>query len=709
MLAADAGHHELIEQLLEIGASVRAEDRQGRTALSRACEAGHVRAAKALTDGGAEICHRDHRGLTCKQLAADNNPPIVLELLSETAVMEEDSTDGATAGGELKHERPRKISKELHRLLCEAGFTQHRAVCQQRLADLLEEGSRALTQEDRQMTGSFAEGWANSLVQVNGRTGADSDIDWTVLVPGQTFHLKGACVNSTACRHARLLAVNEGHAQVDVGSGSQPAITAPACGVRPTQDTCRAIQCCSGYFKYRIHILPKYFLTPVHLVSATRPDSSNELRVSFSFHERQIMRNLSTVQGQLFTMIKFIFKKYLPINMSTPGLKTYHAKTLLFFMLKKHAYFDSITQLWKPEHLAILLRGSLDMMLSFIDSSDSPHVCMPHFFMADAPLYFKNAGLGGEFDNTKARVRHQLALLRQDFSGVVTQLRQLVKPLQSPNFYFHPFTLLQTESIATQKALGPAPERHQRLFAAYAVIDDCLFELQKQSASKEALTRLLESINLVWCKCAYVCIKTMMHLKFGEPMLALSDVTALRNVTVKRGWKPAEILNPEEFPQLKFDWAWRFCFPCDTQPCFPFLPEFTQTLFTARLSQPRSAHVYVNFNCLSWSLQAELLKTDASINFDAWLEELREDPDLEELLTMAQYSNCPDHLWFCLQQIQAIKDERRIVMETQDEDKIQLVVDKLHRLLSRKSASPNQRQSEVANHVPTALDVCTHL
>uniref|UniRef100_A0A1I8FXL5 ANK_REP_REGION domain-containing protein n=2 Tax=Macrostomum lignano TaxID=282301 RepID=A0A1I8FXL5_9PLAT len=69
MLAADAGHHELIEKLIDLGASVRAEDSQGRTALSRACEAGHVRAAKALMDRGADASHRDGRSLTCGQLA----------------------------------------------------------------------------------------------------------------------------------------------------------------------------------------------------------------------------------------------------------------------------------------------------------------------------------------------------------------------------------------------------------------------------------------------------------------------------------------------------------------------------------------------------------------------------------------------------------------------------------------------------------------
>uniref|UniRef100_A0A1I8GT47 NTP_transf_2 domain-containing protein n=1 Tax=Macrostomum lignano TaxID=282301 RepID=A0A1I8GT47_9PLAT len=90
-------------------------------------------------------------------------------------------------------QQDRRLSEELYRLLSDAGFTYRRANCQQRLADWLQHVARVLTQDGRQMTGSYAEGWANSLVQVNGRTAADSDIDWTVLVAGQQFHLERGC------------------------------------------------------------------------------------------------------------------------------------------------------------------------------------------------------------------------------------------------------------------------------------------------------------------------------------------------------------------------------------------------------------------------------------------------------------------------------------------------------------------------------------
>uniref|UniRef100_A0A1I8I8C2 GXGXG domain-containing protein n=1 Tax=Macrostomum lignano TaxID=282301 RepID=A0A1I8I8C2_9PLAT len=119
-------------------------------------------------------------------------------------------------------QQDRFLSEELHRLLSNARFTEERAECQQNLADWLQGVAGVLTQDGnrRQMTGSYAEGWANSLVQVNGRTAADSDNDWTVLVAGQEFHLEGGCKGKYgSCRDdATRLQVTKGHALVAVGA-----------------------------------------------------------------------------------------------------------------------------------------------------------------------------------------------------------------------------------------------------------------------------------------------------------------------------------------------------------------------------------------------------------------------------------------------------------------------------------------------------------
>ncbi|PAA67646.1 hypothetical protein BOX15_Mlig009614g1, partial [Macrostomum lignano] len=655
MLAADAGHHELIHKLIDLGASLHAQDTHGRTALSRACQAGYVQAAKILIDNGADASHRDSQGLTCAQLAERFEQRQVLRLLNPTENPQHPQPAAQRLHQLSDHsEQDHRLSEELHRLLSDAGFTHQRAKCQQRLADWLEGVAQVLTQDRRQMTGSYAEGWANSLVQVNGRTAADSDIDWTVLVEGQEFHLEGGCKGrSGSCQNATRLQVTEGHAQVAVGAGSQPAVTATACGVRPAQDTCHAIECCSSFCKNRVKQLLGYS-DLVHLVRATRPSKTNELRVSFSFQEKHIMRDLSTVQGQLFTLTKFIFKRHLPLTLDTPGLKTYHAKTLLFFMLEKHGtdpkaeawwiplgiHGATKAEAWQPHNLITLLKESLDMMLSFIDSSSSPDECMPHFFMPDAPLYFKNAGIGGDFDNTKARVRDRLCELRSDIGGVVEQLRRLVRPLKSEKFYFHPFTLLPLTAppAVTEIREGSGHYEFYYKFAdVYSVVHQCVSELQSESSDRDTLMRQLSLLNhLQWCKCAALCMTAMAHLKFGES---------------------------EEAKRLAMEL------------------QRHQTLFTARLSQPLSSHLYVNFRCLSWSLQAELLRNRApAIAFDHWIEQLLGDPDLEELLTLAHYSDCREHVELSLQQMEMIEKERRVAMETQDEEKIGWVRQKLEGL-----------------------------
>lgn len=111
-----------------------------------------------------------------------------------------------------------QLSTRLHQLLNNAGFTEEKAEFQIRMADFIEGIAREVTGSDIRMTGSFADGWANSLVQVNGRTAADSDIDFTVLLPGDPLHLEGGCTCENQGDVSRLKVV-EGHAQLQVPAG----------------------------------------------------------------------------------------------------------------------------------------------------------------------------------------------------------------------------------------------------------------------------------------------------------------------------------------------------------------------------------------------------------------------------------------------------------------------------------------------------------
>uniref|UniRef100_A0A1I8IQ34 ANK_REP_REGION domain-containing protein n=1 Tax=Macrostomum lignano TaxID=282301 RepID=A0A1I8IQ34_9PLAT len=119
MLAADAGQHRLIQHLLEIEVSLDSvTDDDGRTALTRACMTGQVRAAKVLLDHGANALHKDKD--TSIQLAEKLGHYQIVRLF-----------DGMEADASK--------SIALHKLLKEAGFTWQRAKLQQKMADSMED------------------------------------------------------------------------------------------------------------------------------------------------------------------------------------------------------------------------------------------------------------------------------------------------------------------------------------------------------------------------------------------------------------------------------------------------------------------------------------------------------------------------------------------------------------------------------------------
>uniref|UniRef100_A0A1I8IYI6 ANK_REP_REGION domain-containing protein n=1 Tax=Macrostomum lignano TaxID=282301 RepID=A0A1I8IYI6_9PLAT len=177
MLAAGAGHHELVTALLHRGASVEAEDSEGWTALSRACRAGQLRVIRLL------LLMEDPTRITWTGWAAH-----VCSWPSSADTS--DRCCGCFRNGVLsKMLAPRQPLRMANRLALR-----------------------------------LTNGWANSLIQVNGRTGADSDIDWTIIMP-QVFHLAGGCHCEELQGNKRLQVV-QGHAQVEVGTGNQPAVAA---------------------------------------------------------------------------------------------------------------------------------------------------------------------------------------------------------------------------------------------------------------------------------------------------------------------------------------------------------------------------------------------------------------------------------------------------------------------------------------------------
>jgi ankyrin repeat protein len=71
--AADNGCATLAQRLLEAGASVQAQDREGSMALIHAARAGHAPMIKLLLDHGADVNQRNIKGATPLYIAAENN------------------------------------------------------------------------------------------------------------------------------------------------------------------------------------------------------------------------------------------------------------------------------------------------------------------------------------------------------------------------------------------------------------------------------------------------------------------------------------------------------------------------------------------------------------------------------------------------------------------------------------------------------------
>jgi len=86
--AADEGHWETVQVLLDAGADANAEGEEGMTALMAAAYAGHTQTVKALLDAGAEVDARDNDGWTALMQVTNGGTEIVKILLDAGADLE---------------------------------------------------------------------------------------------------------------------------------------------------------------------------------------------------------------------------------------------------------------------------------------------------------------------------------------------------------------------------------------------------------------------------------------------------------------------------------------------------------------------------------------------------------------------------------------------------------------------------------------------
>jgi hypothetical protein len=90
MAAANDGHPQAIERLLDNGANIDLKDKEGQTALMVACVAGRLDCVRTLVDRKADIDMTDPRGETALTLAGDGGEVDIVELLKNKGAQRTD-------------------------------------------------------------------------------------------------------------------------------------------------------------------------------------------------------------------------------------------------------------------------------------------------------------------------------------------------------------------------------------------------------------------------------------------------------------------------------------------------------------------------------------------------------------------------------------------------------------------------------------------
>ncbi|XP_025103600.1 ankyrin repeat and death domain-containing protein 1A-like isoform X1 [Pomacea canaliculata] len=80
-LAAEAGHLDIVDKLLQMGAQIQKKDKSGATAVHLAAEKGHGQVVRRLLLVGVEVDDRDVEGRTALHMAAEHGHLEVVDLL----------------------------------------------------------------------------------------------------------------------------------------------------------------------------------------------------------------------------------------------------------------------------------------------------------------------------------------------------------------------------------------------------------------------------------------------------------------------------------------------------------------------------------------------------------------------------------------------------------------------------------------------------
>ncbi|PAA81760.1 hypothetical protein BOX15_Mlig012362g1 [Macrostomum lignano] len=399
-------------------------------------------------------------------------------------------------------------SEQLSAAMSTAGFKLANARIQIGHARAFEEMIRSATHCDLFFVfGSFCDGWGSCLTRLDGRVEDDSDVDVSFFLDLKPLHLNSAtCPSCTAGGEGQPTPAvySDGHVPFNHDL-SQPNLDIPKSDAAVAFDFIMVVPCCGypriellqpGYSNRRGQPsqMPAGILRTIreevlgssprcHAVTASPPGrQGHHVRVSTTLLERAIMHSLTIEQGQFFIIVKFLIKKVIRNKMS--GLKTYVAKNLLFYMLDETPEED-----WKPENLLQHVRRSLQLLVEMMESSDFEDVCMKHFFLRDANVYFKN-GHSSKFD-----IKEAVNEISDNLTRYVRLFKSSLYPkaVESVEFYIF-FPLVGLLEILSSDAINQYDDAYKFSIKVYAKLLDSEADVSLDEGQQQ---ELLEDIGRI--------------------------------------------------------------------------------------------------------------------------------------------------------------------------------------------------------------------
>ncbi|PAA61004.1 hypothetical protein BOX15_Mlig022265g5 [Macrostomum lignano] len=693
MAAAEGGFVDIVKILIDYQANIEARCTDGQTALSLAACNGHDSVVKLLLSSGdnpdidesdsstvcplAQSCAYDRRS-TARLLwdrVSEQQRRHAIEICKSLG--NEELADLLHPEASLRSEQKPACSSlqpvdmnELSKRMSEAGFTRERSRVQTAAADVVQGVYRSFFQKKQGnnlekdsrtifILGSFGDGWGCNLSSVDGSVSRESDIDFTEIMLGQSYHIQGAC--QCAIDEGMKYIYKNGHIRIKRSVVSQPAMTTQASHVTPSMDIVYSYAAC-GYPEISMlasvedkehfpdEVLqklcnavksPKY---PCHLIRAGTPNKEGtQLRVSTSILERIVLRSLTTEQGQFYIILKYIVKKVLGIRTAEHesfGLKSYHAKSIQLFMLKK-----TPKEAWKTENFRTLLITALHMLRNYMtEKSNIEEYCMPHFFLKDTILFFKKDHY------PKCKIVEHINHVIGNIDRYITEFRDQLKPLEDPGYLsVHPFALFPFgfSLICDQ-------ESTDAYHNAYIRIKRILMELIKldRPLSQNFMLELDKIPS--FANTAKICLRVLALMRLGDEeaarkvLLDNQSSRVLRNLTIKEGLSKTKTREAIWSQLTGHDTLWRICCRMGhgTVDCIRFAPDRDQSInLVCRACFPsvlpfHERRVYLNFVVLLYLLRMSFSDSpdQAGSATKAFLDDVRGDwrsADFEELHAVA--------------------------------------------------------------------------